>query len=309
VPSYNLLQQPVSAITPTPAVPLYPPTDPDQFASGSTQPSNFCGTQAVIRRMIWGQELTRCPVCYAASFPSAWTMEFYKCMYCELQIPRAMLSQPVLLPPPAPAPAPTATADRPRSPSTCPFQSRSRKGKSPQTRGRRAIKPPSPVAQEFRCCPFTSSGNISLPCPHISCSPPPGVGLLSRRFEENEKWEKARKEAVASFSYEDCGCTSTYPVSLCTPLFIIHQPTLILSLQTSDRSHLDNHTALPTARLFLYAIDSGGTFCIQSQIRSSSEFDRSVEMLQEDILQHVLGDIRNRSHVSTEAHRGGPQPI
>ena len=167
--------------------------------------------------MIWARELDLCPECNATPFPSAWTMEYLGCVYCKLWLPRAMMVQLELLPPPAPAPA--VTVDRPRSPSTCPFQNRSRKGKSPQTRGRRSAKTPPPAVQEPRCCPFTSSGNINLPCSHANCSPPSNVGFLSRHFPENEKWVRARREAVASFSYDSCGCTSTYLVSRCSPLF------------------------------------------------------------------------------------------
>jgi len=170
-----------------------------------------------LRRMIASRELDRCPECRATPFPSAWTMDHLGCVHCMVWLPRSMVIQLEFLPPTAPHPA--MTADRPRSPSTCPFQSRSRKGKSPQTRGRRVVKTQSPAVQEFRCCPFTSSGNISLPCPHISCPPPPDVGFRSRQFEENEKWQRARKEAVASFGYENCGCTSTHLVSRCFPLF------------------------------------------------------------------------------------------
>jgi len=61
------------------------------------------------------------------------------------------------------------------------------------------------MVQESRCCPLTSSGNISLPCRHTDCSPPSDVAFLSRRFVENPKWERARRDAVASFSYESCG--------------------------------------------------------------------------------------------------------
>ena len=216
VPPYNL-HQPVSMITRTPAISPHLPTYPDQFASGSAQPSSFYQSWTTFRRMNIARELDRCPRCNANPFPSAWTMEHLGCVQCEYWLHRAMVIQLELLPPPAPHPA--LTADRPRSPSTCPYPNRSRKGKSPQARGRRVCKTPSPAVQEFRCCPFTSSGNLSLPCPHINCSPPSDIGIRSRHFEENEKWERARKEAVASFSYENCGCTSTYLVSRCFPLF------------------------------------------------------------------------------------------
>jgi len=201
--------------TRTPVVPPHLPTHPDQFATGSTQSSNFCLPQTAIPKMILDRELNLCPGCYSTPFPSVWTMEYFICIHCELWLPRSMVAQSDLLP----APAPAVTFDRPLSPSTCPFQNRSRKGKSPQTRGRRSAKAPSPTVQESRSCPFTSSGNLSLPCPHISCSPPPDVGLLSRRFVENTKWEQARQAAVASFDYENCGRTSTHLVSRCSPLF------------------------------------------------------------------------------------------
>lgn len=199
-------------ITRPPAFPPHPPAYPDQLASGSIQPSSFCLPYG-LRRMIWCRERDRCPGCNATPFPSAWTMEYLGCVHCELRLPRSMLFQSQFLPAPIPA------IDRPRSPPICTFQNRSGKGKSPQTRGRRPVKTPSPTVQEFRCCPFTTSGNLSLPCFHETCSPPPDIGLLSRRFDENEKWEQARKEAVASFSYENCGCMSIYLMSWCFPLF------------------------------------------------------------------------------------------
>jgi len=216
VPPYNL-HQPVSTITRTPAISPHLPTYPDQFASGSAQLRNFHPSQTALRRMIGSRELDRCPECRASPFPSAWTMDHLGCVHCMVLLPRSMVIQLDFLPPTAPHPA--TTTDRPRSPSTCPFQSRSRKGKSPQARVRRVAKTPSPAVQEFRCCPFTGSGNISLPCPHITCSPPPDIAFRSRQFEENEKWQRARKEAVASFSYENCGCTSTNLLSRCFPLF------------------------------------------------------------------------------------------
>lgn len=169
------------------------------------------------------REYNLCPVCGATTFPSVWTMEYLGCVNCELRLPRYRMppQKQFLAPAPAPAPIqpPAVPLDRPRSPSICPFQNRPRKGKFSQTRGRRSAKTLSPPAQELRCCPFTGSGNISLPCPHTSCSPPPDVGFLSRRFVENAKWEQARKDAVASFSYENCGCTSSYLVSCRSPVF------------------------------------------------------------------------------------------
>lgn len=199
-------------ITRSPAFPPHLPAYPDQFDSGSTQPNSFCVSETALRRMIWCGELDRCPECNATPFPTAWTMEYLGCIRCERWLPRPITIQSEIFP------SPTPLVDRPRSPTICSLQNRSRKGKSPQTRGRRSAKTPSPVAQEFRC-PFTSSGNINLPCPHISCSPPPDIAFLSRRFEENGKWERAREEAVASFTYENCGCTSTHLVPRYSPLF------------------------------------------------------------------------------------------
>lgn len=178
--------------------------------------------------MTLDREYDLCPGCYGTPFPSVWTMEYLGCVHCELRLPRVTMVPSERFPAPAPAPTPSQTPgvalDWLRSPSTCPFQNRSRKGKFPQTRGRRSVKTQSTSVQEFRCCPFTSSGNISLPCPHISCPPPPNVGFLSRRFVENAKWERARKDAVTSFSYENCGCTSSYLASCRSPLFI-YSPT------------------------------------------------------------------------------------
>lgn len=206
VPPYNLHQS-VGMITRTPAFPPHLPAYPDQLASGSAQPSDFCTSHTPLRRMTWCRDLDLCPNCSATTFPSAWTMEHLGCAHCQHWFFRSMTVQPEFLSAPAPI------LDRHRSPSICSFQNRSRKGKSPQTRGRRPVKTSSLAVQEYHCCPFTSSGNISLPCSHENCSPPPDIGPLSRRFEENEKWERARKEAIASFSYENCGCTYTYLVS------------------------------------------------------------------------------------------------
>ena len=213
---YSLQQRPVSTITRTPVVPLHLPTHPDQFASGSAQSSRFCLSRITIPKMTLDREYDLCPRCYATPFPTMWTMEYLGCVHCELRIPRAMMGPENFF---APAPAQTPALDDPLPLSTCPLQNRSRRGKSPQPRGRRSVKTLPPTMQKFRSCPFTSSGNISLPCCHTDCSPPPDVGVLSRRFAENAKWVKARKDAVASFSYESCGCTSSYTVSRCPPLF------------------------------------------------------------------------------------------
>lgn len=45
-------------------------------------------------------------------------------------------------------------------------------------------------------------------CDHTNCAPPPNVGLLSRRFEENERWKDAREAAVASLAYRRSGSES-----------------------------------------------------------------------------------------------------
>jgi len=163
------------------------------------------------------REYSLCPGCYATPFPSVWTMEYLGCVYCELRLTRVMVVRGGLFPAPTSAQTPTVAPDRPRSPTTCPFQNRSRKGKSPQARGRGLTKTSSPTIPEFRCFPFANSGNSSLPCPHISCSPPPDIGSLSRRFFENAKWERARKDAVASFNSENCGCASTHLMSCRSP--------------------------------------------------------------------------------------------
>jgi len=183
----------------------------------------------MIPRMTLDQEFNLCPGCFATPFPSVWTIEYLGCVHCEFWLPRAMVAGSELsstpLPPQPPPPTSTfnTTLDRPRSPSTCHFHisgvPQNRFKKSPQTRGRRLAKTLSPAIQEFRCCPFTSSGNISLPCRHDNCSPPQDVGFLSRRFPENPKWKRARRDAVASFSYEKCGCTSAYLVPHCSLLF------------------------------------------------------------------------------------------
>lgn len=175
--------------------------------------------------MFLDQESDLCPGCWSSPFPTVWTMDYIGCVYCELRISHATVARPELFLAPATVPAlvsaqtPAATLDRPQSPSTCSFQNCSRKGKSPQTRGRRSAKTLSPTVQEFRCRPSTGSGNISLSCRHDSCSPPLDVGFLSRRFAENTLWEEARKDAVASFGYENCGCTSSYLVSRRSSLY------------------------------------------------------------------------------------------
>ena len=197
---------------------------PHQLASGSTQPVTYRIFRAAIPGMNLDGATDLCPGCYAAPFPSVWTIELFGCIYCELWLPRSTMAQSEVFPYPDPTSAPAMPLDRPRSPSNFPFKTGPRKGKSPQTRGRRSAKALPPPVQEPRCCPISGSGNINLPCSHDSCSPPPNVALLSRHFQENEKWEQARQDAVASFSYENCGCTS----ALCRviPFSVIHQPTM-----------------------------------------------------------------------------------
>ena len=217
---YNLQQQPVSTITRTPAIPPHLPTHPDQFASTPAHSSHRYLSRVPIPKMTLDREYNLCPGCYATPFPSVWTMDYLGCVHCEIRLPRLLAAQPDLFPAPLqPPPAP----DRLRPPSICSPLNRFRKGPSPTTRGRRSAKTLSPTVQELRCCPFTTSGNVSLPCPHLSCSPPPDVAFLSRRFVENGKWEKARKDAVASFDYEKCGCTSSCLMSRRSPLFTSHR--------------------------------------------------------------------------------------
>ena len=207
---YNLQLQPVSTITRTPAIPPHLPTHPDQFASTPAHSSHRYLSRIAIPKMTLDRDYNLCPGCYATPFPSVWTMDYLGCVHCEIRLPRVLAVQSDLFSAPVPAQSPPPVApDRPRAPSICPSLNRFRKGKSPPTRGRRSAKTSSPTVQELRCCPFNGSGNITLPCPHISCSPPPDVAFRSRRFVENAKWENARKDAVASFDYENCGCTSS----------------------------------------------------------------------------------------------------
>ncbi|KAF9789813.1 hypothetical protein BJ322DRAFT_1044359 [Thelephora terrestris] len=209
-PSYNWQQQSVNTITCTPVAPPHPLSHPDRFASCSIQPTTFRPSRTVISRMNVDGDVNLCPDCYA-HFPTVWTMEQVGCKYCGVMIHSSMVVQPgtspaPFLPPPPPPPMPL---DQPRSPGICPlqnpFHNSFRKGKSPQPRGRRQAKTQPPPVQESRCCPLTDSGNITLPCNHSNCSPPPNVGLLSRQPTENSKWERARQDAVASFRYENCG--------------------------------------------------------------------------------------------------------
>lgn len=202
-PSYNWQQHPLNTITCTPPIPPRLPPFSSLFASSSTQPITFRVSRTVVPRMNLDGVIDLCPGCYVSPYPTVWTMEEVGCVHCQLLLPRSMVLNSDFLATPTPALA--IPPDRPRSPNACSFQNRTRKGKSPQTRVRRPVKPQSPSAKEPRCCPFTSSGNITLPCSHTSCYPPPNVGLLSRRFAENEKWERARQDAVASFTYENCG--------------------------------------------------------------------------------------------------------
>lgn len=237
MPSYNWQQQPLNTITCTPDIP--PPRLPplsSLFASSSSQPNTFRLSRTVVPRMNLDDVVDLCPGCYMSPYPTVWTMEQVGCVYCQLLLQRPMVPHSDFLATPTPAVA--IPPDRPRSPNVCSSQNRTRKGKSPQTRVRRPVKPQSPSAKEPRCCPFTSSGNIALPCSHASCYPPPNVGLLSRRFAENEKWERARQEAITSFTYENCGCKSAH---LVVWFLVVHQPTLIFSLQTSDRNRMDDH--------------------------------------------------------------------
>jgi hypothetical protein len=217
-PSYNWLQQPADSITCTSVFPPHMSTHPPQFPSTSAQSITYRIFRTAIPRLNSGRVLDLCPGC-CQTFPSVWTMELLGCTNCKLWLPRSTVVQQEIFLDPVPASPSAMPLDPPRSPTTCLFQNRSKKGKSPQTRGRRSAKTPSPTVEELRCCPFTSSGNINLPCSHESCSPPPNVGLLSRRFEENEKWEGARREAVASFNYENCGCMSTHLASCRFPSF------------------------------------------------------------------------------------------
>ena len=220
-PSYNWHQHFVGTITCTPVTPPHLLSRPDQFASCSTQPTNFRISRSTLPSMDLDGIVNLCPRCYA-NFPTAWTMEQLGCVHCNYILPCPIVAQQETSPSPLAAPPPAMSLDRPRSPSICPFQTTfhnlSRKGKSPQPRVRRPAKtqPPTTV-QESRCCPFTSSGNITLPCDHSKCSPPPNVGLLSRRPTESDKWERARQDAVASFSYENCGCKPTHLSSYCSP--------------------------------------------------------------------------------------------
>lgn len=296
---YNLQQHSIASTS------LHPPhcmsSHPlPQFPSGSAQSITYriFHTAAVPRLSLDGP-LNLCPQCYASPFPSVWTMELLGCVHCQHWLPRSMMLQPENFPDPVPASAPAMPLDRPRSPTTCSSQNRSGKGKSPQTRGRRSAKVSSPAVEEFRCCPSPTSENLSIPCQHTTCSPPPNVGLLSRRFDENEKWVRARREAVASFSYENCGCTSAHLVSC--RFSVIHQPTLIFSLQTSDRNRLDDCGLIPPARLFLYAIHPRRAISIQPQVRSSPEFDRRIQKFPQDVLQNVLGDFRDGAYLSEKA--------
>lgn len=218
-PSYNWQQQLANAITCTAVFPPPPMSArPLHFPSGSTQSVGYRVFR--VPRLNFGNVVDLCPQCCEVPFPSVWTMEHLWCANCKFCLPRSIAAQPEILPDPVLTSASAMPLDRPRSPTTtpCDFQNRSKKGKSP--RGRRSAKTPSPTMEELRCCPFTSSGNVSLPCLHLNCSPPPNVGLLSRRFEENEKWERARQEAVASFSYENCGCMSAHRLSSRFPSFI-----------------------------------------------------------------------------------------
>lgn len=197
------------------------PTNPDKFSSGSTQSVTYSMLRTVPSMNLDGV-INLCPECYSSPFPSVWTVELLGCVNCQRWFSRAPAMQSEIFTDPSPAPAPAIPLDRLRSTTTtittsttCPFQARSRKGKSPPTRVRRSVKPQSSAAQELTCCP----GNTNFPCQHASCSPPPNVALLSRKFEENEKWQRARRKAVASFSYEKCGCTSTHLVSCRFPPF------------------------------------------------------------------------------------------
>lgn len=194
-------------------------THPDQFSSGSTQSITYSMFRTAMPRTNMDGILNPCPGCGVTPFPTAWTMEQLGCTQCKLLFPRSMLVQSDFFPDPAPTSVPVMPLDRPASPCTCSFQNRSGKGKSPQTRGRRSVKVPSSPAKELQCCPSINSGNPSPQCEHSSCFPPPNVGLLSRRFDENEKWKRARREAVASFSYENCGCMSTHLASCRFPSF------------------------------------------------------------------------------------------
>lgn len=259
--SYNWQHQHVNAITCTPPIPPHLPTHSDRFASGSTQSTNLRVPRISIPRMTLDGVIELCPGCYASPFPSVWTMDGLGCVHCELWLAHPKVAQSGSLPSPVPPLPPAMPLDQPRALNNCSFQNNSRKGKLPQSRARRSAKASSPTVQESRCCPFTSSGNITLPCLHINCSPPPDIRYLSRHGMENDKWERARKEAVASFSYENCGCT--FAQSFVIPFPVIHQSTLILSLQTSDRSRLDDCRPLSAARLLLYAIYPRRAICIQ----------------------------------------------
>ena len=179
------------------------PEIPFRGHSDRSSPSSVDGASVstIPKTTTLDREYSMCPGCYAAPFPTMWTLDYLGCVYCTLRIV-VVQSEPI--PAPASAQTPAVALDRPRSP----------KGKSPQVRGRYLAKTQPPTEPEFRCFPFMSSGNTSLPYPHISGSPPPDIAFLSRRFEENGKWESARKDAVTSFNSENCGCASTYLVSL-----------------------------------------------------------------------------------------------
>ena len=50
-------------------------------------------------------------------------------------------------------------------------------------------------------------------CDHTKCNPPLNVGFLSRRFEENETWNRARAAAVAAQVHRRRGCKSNPPLA------------------------------------------------------------------------------------------------
>ncbi|KAF9643670.1 hypothetical protein BDM02DRAFT_1372376 [Thelephora ganbajun] len=178
-------------VTHTPPVPPYLPTHPGQLASGSTQPGNFCGSWTTIPRMILDRELHLCPGCYATHFSSVCTWSilyansgfFAPWWYSRnCRLPQSQLQFKLLL---------RIALDPPTS---APFKIvPGREDHHKHVVGARSKLHPHTV-QEFRRYPFTSSRNISLPYPHISS--PPDIELPSRRFVENHKWERARRDAV-----------------------------------------------------------------------------------------------------------------
>lgn len=81
--------------------------------------------------------------------------------------------------------------------------------------------PPIRISHKTQMIISATERNLALPhateaseppsCDHTKCHPPLNVGCLSRRFEENQSWLRARAAAIAAQVHTKRGCKSNPP--------------------------------------------------------------------------------------------------